>query len=83
VIEDAIIGTLKVAVIFWLRGTLVAPLAGTVEVTASLGAVVKVHACLAASALPVKSFAAVVIVAVYGVEPARRAAGVKVAVFPA
>jgi hypothetical protein len=82
VIVDAAMGALKVAVICSLRGTPVAPPAGTVEVTVGGGAVVKLNAKLAASALPVGSFAPVVIVAVYNVEPARGAAGVKVAVLP-
>ena len=43
VIVDALIGVLKVAEIFWLSGTLMAPLAGTVEVTVGMGAVLKVH----------------------------------------
>jgi hypothetical protein len=83
VMVDAAIGALKVAAICWLRGTPVAPLAGTTEVTVGGGAVVKVNTKLAASASPVGSFAPVVIVAVYNVEPARGAAGVKVAVLPA
>jgi len=83
VMVDAAIGVLKVAEICWLRGTPVAPLAGSVEVTAGGGAVVNVNTKLAASALPAGSFAPVVIVAVYNVEPARGAVGVKVAVLPA
>ena len=67
---------------FWLMGTPVAPLAGTVEVTAGEGDVLKVHTKLAASAVPAVSFAPVVIVAVYKVAAARGAPGVKVAVFP-
>ena len=43
VIVEAVIGTLKVAVIFWLRETLAAPLVGTVEVTEGGGPVVKVN----------------------------------------
>jgi hypothetical protein len=43
VIVDGAIGVLKVAVICWLSGTFVAPLAGTVEVTVGGGAVVKVN----------------------------------------
>jgi hypothetical protein len=83
VIVEAFIGVLKVAAIFWLSGTFVAPLAGTVAVTAGGGAVVKVHTKLAASGAPVGSFAPVVIVAVNKVLLARTAAGVNVAVFPA
>jgi hypothetical protein len=58
-------------------------LAGTVEVTMGVGAVVKVHTKLVVSAAPVASFAPVVIVAVYKVEAARSTPGVNVAVFPA
>jgi len=83
VIVEAVIGVLKVAATFWLSGTLVAPLEGTVEVTAGVGAVAKVHTTLAARGAPVGSFAPVVTVAVYSVEPASRAVGVNVAVFPA
>jgi hypothetical protein len=83
VIVEAFIGVLKVAAIFWLSGTFVAPLAGTVAVTAGGGAVVNVHTKLAASAAPVGSFAPVVIVAVYKVDVARSAAGENIAVFPA
>jgi hypothetical protein len=83
VIVEAVIGTLKVAVIFWLSGTFVALLAGSVAVTAGGGAVVNVHTKLAASAAPVGSFAPVVTVAEYKADVARRAAGVNVAVFPA
>ncbi|HXJ38294.1 MAG TPA: hypothetical protein VNH18_03390, partial [Bryobacteraceae bacterium] len=80
---EAFIGVLKVAAIFWLSGTFVAPLAGTIAVTAGGGAVVKVHTKLAASGAPVGSFAPVAIVAVNKVLLARTAAGVNVAVFPA
>jgi hypothetical protein len=66
-----------------LSGTLLAPLAGTVEVTVGVDAVVKVHTKLAASAAPVASFAPVVMVAVYRVEAPRSTPGVNVAVFPA
>jgi hypothetical protein len=83
VIVEAFIGMLKVAATFWLSGTFVAPLAGTVVVTAGGGAVVNVHAKLAASAAPVASLTPVVIVAVNKVLLARTAAGVNVAVFPA
>ena len=58
-------------------------MAGIVEVTAGVTAVVNVHTKLAASGAPVGSFAPVVIVAVYKVEPARGAPGVNVAVLPA
>ena len=82
VIVEAVIGVLKVAVTIWLSGTLVAPLAGTVELTAGGGAVVKFQTKLAARGAPLGSFAPVVIVAVYKVETARDAAGVNVAVEP-
>jgi len=66
-----------------LSGTLLAPLAGTVEVTAGGGAaVVKVHTKVAASGAPVGSFAPVVIVAVNNVLLARSNVGVKVAIVP-
>jgi hypothetical protein len=83
VIVEGFIEVLKVAASFWLRGTFVAPLAGTVALTAGDGAVVNVHTKLAASGAPVGSFAPVVIVAVYKVLLARTVAGVNVAVFPA
>jgi hypothetical protein len=65
--------------------TPVAPFTGTVETTVGLGAgtVVKVQTKLAASAAPVRSFAPVVIVAVYKVPLARAVVGVNVAVVPA
>src|ERR1700674_4737369 len=83
VIVDPVIGALKVALIFWLRGTLVAPFAGTVEVTAGVDVVVKVHTKLAASAPPAAFLAPVVIVAVNNVLLASATAGVNVAVTPA
>ena len=72
----------------WLIATAVAPLAGTVALTigrvvSGVAPVVKVQPKLAASALPAKSLAPVVTVAVYAVRGARLAAGVKVAVTPA
>jgi hypothetical protein len=68
-----------------LTGTAVAPFTGIVEITVGFGAgtVVKVHTKLAASAAPVGSFAAVVIVAVNKVLVARTVVGVNVAVVPA
>jgi hypothetical protein len=60
---------------------MMAPLAGTVEVTAGGGAVVKVHTVLA-RAVPDIFFAPLEIVAVYKVEVAKAVPGVKVAVFP-
>jgi hypothetical protein len=83
VIVDAFIRVLKVTAMFWLSGTVVAPLAGTVAVTAGGGSVVNVDTKLAASGTPAGSFAPVVMVAVNNVLLARTAAGVNVAVFPA
>ena len=74
--------SLNVEDIAVLTATAVVPLAGIVETTVGGTAVVKVHTKLAASAAPVGSFAAVVIVAVYKVPVARGADGVNVAVFP-
>src|SRR5690348_15977025 len=82
------IALLKVALMVWLIPTPVAPLAGTVAVTAG-GAVsratpvVKLQPKSAASALPARSLAPVVIAAVYVVRGARGLAGMKVAVTPA
>jgi hypothetical protein len=81
VAED--IGSLKVAVTFWLIGTLVAALAGFVEVTFGWDTVVNVHTKFAASPTPAGSCAPVVIVAVNKVLAARAAVGVNVAVLPA
>src|SRR6266566_2764969 len=82
------IALLKAAAIFWLTGTPVAPLAGTVELTtgrvvSGVTPVVKLQLKLAASVLPVRLVAPVVIVAVYTVRGARKLVGVKVAVTPA
>ena len=80
------IAWLNVAETRVLTGTVVAPLAGTVETTvggAAVAAVVKVHTKLAASGAPVGSFAPVVIVAVNKVLLARTTVGVNVAVLPA
>ena len=64
------IDSLKVAATCWLRTTPMAPFAGSVELT--VGAVVsgtvpvvKLHTLSTASALPARSLAPVVIVAVY------------------
>jgi hypothetical protein len=82
VIVAAFIASLKVAEIFVLVGTPVAPLAGLVEVTVGMLAVVKVQTKLLASALPAGSLAPVVIVPVNPVLGARLLAGVNVAVVP-
>ena len=63
------IASLKVAVMLLLTGTLVAVLAGSVEVTvgavaSAVAPVVKPHVALAANALPAKSLNPVVSVAV-------------------
>jgi len=78
--------SLNVAETRVLTGTVVAPLAGTVETTvggAAVAAVANVHTKFAASGAPVGSFAPAVIVAVNKVLLARTAAGVNVAVLPA
>ena len=79
----AFMGLLKVAETRVFTAAVAAPFAGTVDTTKGGGAVVKVHTKLAASEEPVGSFAPVVIVTVYKVLVARKAAGVKVAVEPA
>jgi hypothetical protein len=68
-----------------LTATPANPLTGTVETTVGLGAgtVVNAHTKLAARAAPVRSFAPVVIMAVYRVPFASPVAGVNVAVVPA
>ena len=75
--------SLNVAEIAGLTATAVAPLAAIVETTVGGAAVVKVQTKLAGSAAPVRSFAPVVIVAVYKVLVARMAVGVNAAVVPA
>jgi hypothetical protein len=79
------IASLNVAEIAELTATPMDPFTGTVETTVGLGVgtVVKVHTKSAASAAPVRSFAPVVIVAVYRVPVARIVVGVNVAVVPA
>jgi len=74
--------SLKVAVIFWFIGTLVAPFRGFVEITDGTVPVVKVHTKLFVRWFPRGSAAPVVIVAVYRVLAARAALGVNVAVVP-
>src|SRR6185369_4775570 len=81
------IASLKVALMVWLTGTAVAPSSGTVELTAGgvvsgVAPVVKLQPKLVESALPARSMAPVVTVAVYVVRDARSLAGVKVAVTP-
>jgi len=58
------IGSLNVAMIFWFMGTVVAALAGLVEITVGIVPVVKVQTKLLARAIPAGFFAPVVIVAV-------------------
>src|SRR5881396_2268799 len=87
-IVNGSIGSLKVALMVWLIGTAVAPLAGTVELTdgavvSRVAPVVKLQLKPVASALPARSLAPVVIVAVYAVSGARSLPGVNVAVKPA
>src|SRR5438046_2842694 len=82
------IASLNVALMVWLIATSVAPLAGTVKLTvggvvSGVAPVVKLQLKFAASALPAKSLAPVVIVAVNVARGARALAGVKVAVTPA
>src|SRR5439155_1264978 len=81
------IASLKVALMVWLIATAVAPSAGTVErtvgrVVSAVALVVKLQAKLRTSALPARSSAPVVTVAVYVVRGARLPAGVKVPVTP-
>ena len=81
-IVAAFMAALNVAETRVLTGTPAAAFAGTVETTVGGGAVVNVHTKLAASAAPVVSFAAVVIVAVNKVLLARTAVSVNVIVLP-
>ena len=78
---------LKVAAIFWFKGTSIAILIGSVELTvggiATIAApVVKLHEKLFAKALPARSLTPVVTVAVYIVFGVRLLAGAKTAVTP-
>ena len=87
-IVKGFIALLKVALIVWLMATAPAPLAGTVELTvgrvvSGVAPVVKLQPKSVASALPARSLAPVVTVAVNVVRGARALAGVKVAVTPA
>ena len=76
VIVEASISTLNVAAIFWLIGTPVAALTGSVYVTeggviATAAPVVKIQTKFFASAMPAGFFAIVVMVAIYGVFASR------------
>jgi hypothetical protein len=76
---------LKVAVIFWLVGTLRAASAGFVEMTvgslvSELAPVTKVNTKLLASGVPPALSAPVVIVTLYGVPGVSKLVGVKIAV---
>src|SRR6266513_6029581 len=87
-IVNGSIGSLNVALMVWLIATAVAPLTGTVKLTvggvvSGIAPVVKPQPKSAASALPARSLAPVVIVAVNVARGARTLAGVKVAVTPA
>jgi hypothetical protein len=78
---------LNVAAIFWLKGTFVALLTGSVkiivgEVTTAMAPVVKLQTKLLDKGVPARFLAADVIVTVYGVFGARLLAGVKIAVVP-
>ena len=78
----AFMASLNVAETRVLTGTVMAPLAGTVEITVGAAAVVKVQTKLAARPTPAGSFAPVVMVAVNKAPLARTAPGVNVAVVP-
>ena len=77
------IPSLNVAATVVLSATPAAPFAGMVETTVGCGAVIKVHAKLAARGAPEGFFAPVVIVASYKVLLARTSVGVNVALVPA
>jgi hypothetical protein len=93
VIVKGFMASLNVALTVWLIPTPVAPLAGAVEITVGevlfeAAPVVKVHGSGAKppasdNALPARSLAPAVTVAVYVVLGARLLAGVKVAIAPA
>src|ERR1043166_3791007 len=87
-IVNGSIASLKVALMVWLIGTPVAEFAGTVKLTvgavvSGVAPVVKLQLKAVNSALPARSLAPVVIVAVYAVIGARSKPGVKVAIKPA
>ena len=79
----AFMASLNVAEIVVLTATDAAPFPGTVETTVGGAAVVNVRTKSAASGAPVRSFAPVVIVAVYKMLVASATVGVNVAVVPA
>src|SRR5207302_654838 len=88
VIVNGSIASLKVALMVWLIGTAVAPLAGTVALTvggvvSGVAPVVELQLKSVASALPARSLDPVLTVVVNVVSGARLPAGVKVAVTPA
>src|SRR5207248_1298858 len=88
VIVKEYIASLKATAMLPLMATPVAALAGTVALTvgrvvSGVSPVVKLQTKLLTNALPARSLASVVIVAVYAVKGARLPAGVKVAVTPA
>src|SRR5437870_3575775 len=81
------IASLKVALMVWLIGTTVAPLAGTVALTvggvvSGVAPVVKLQLKSVASALPARSLDPVLTVVVNVVSGDRLPAGVKVAATP-
>src|ERR1044071_449857 len=84
-IVEGSIASLKVALMVWSIGTLVVPVPGRKALTmgavvSGVAPVVKLQTKSTLSALPARSVASVVIVAVYVVRGARRTAGVKEAV---
>src|SRR5947208_15388958 len=83
-IVKGFIASLKVALMVWLIGTAVAPLAGTVALTvgavvSGVAPVVKLQLKSVASALPARSRDPIVIVAVWTALGARVLTGLKVA----
>ena len=88
VIVKGSIALLKVALSLLLTATAVAELTGTVEATvggvvSGVAPVVKLHTKLLAKALPARSLAPVLTVAVKSVLPAKGLVGENVAVVPA
>ena len=74
---------LNVAEIAVLTATPAVPFTGTVETTVGAATVVKVHTKLVDKGVPARSFAPVVMVAIYRVPVVRTPVGVNVAVVPA
>src|SRR5437867_1667048 len=87
-IVNGSIASLKVTLMVWLIGTAVAPLAGTVALTvgrvvSGVAPVVRLQLKSEASALPARSLAPMVAVAVWTALGASVLTGLKVAVTPA